>query len=87
MLRKFWWGFPQDKKHNLSLISWESICKPKALGGLGICSMEFINNSLLARLGWKLISKEPLLQVEALSGKYLPNDISFLDVDVNPQSS
>jgi hypothetical protein len=21
MLRKFWWGFPQDKKHNLSLLS------------------------------------------------------------------
>jgi hypothetical protein len=49
--------------------------------------MEFINGSLLARLGWKLISKEPLLWVEALSGKYLPNSISFLDVDVNLQSS
>jgi hypothetical protein len=46
--------------------------------------MEFINNSLLARLGWKLISKEPLLWVEALSGKYLHNGISFLDVEVNP---
>jgi hypothetical protein len=87
MLRKLWWGFPQDKKHNLSLLSWESICQPKALGGLGICSMEYIHNSLLARLGWKLISKEPLLWVEAPSGKYLPNGISFLDVGVNPQSS
>jgi hypothetical protein len=25
-LRKFWWGFPQDKKHNLSFLSWKSIC-------------------------------------------------------------
>jgi hypothetical protein len=34
ILRKFWWGFPQEKKHNLSLLSWGSICQPKALGGL-----------------------------------------------------
>jgi len=31
--------------------------------------------------------KELLLWVEALSGKYLSNGISFLDVDVKPQSS
>jgi hypothetical protein len=86
MLQKFWWGFPQDK-HNLSLLSWENICKPKALGGLGICSIEFLNNSLLARLGWKLLYEESLLWVEALSGKYLSNGISFLVVDVKPQSS
>jgi hypothetical protein len=70
ILRKFWWGFPQDKKHNLTFLSWDNICQPKDLGGLGICSMEFINNSLLAQLGWKLVLDEPLLWVKALKGKY-----------------
>ena len=70
VLRKFWWGFPHDKNHNLSFLSWEKICQPKALGGLGICSMEFINKSLLARLGWKMLTNEPLLWVDALRGKY-----------------
>ena len=87
ILRKFWWGFPQDKKHNLSFLSWEKICQPKALGGLGICSMEFINSSLLARLGWKMLSNEPLLWVEALRGKYLKHGISFLDAPSNPSLS
>jgi hypothetical protein len=87
VLRKFWWGFPQEKKHNLSFLSWDSICKPKSLGGLGISSMDFINNSLLARLGWKLTSNEPLLWVEALKGKYLQNGVSFLDAPSNPMSS
>jgi exonuclease III len=87
VLRKFWWGFPQEKKHNLSLLSWDSICKPKSLGGLGINSMEFINNSLLARLGWKLTSNAPLFWVEALKGKYLQNGISFLEAPSNPLSS
>jgi hypothetical protein len=38
-LRKFWWGFPQDKRHSLSLLAWDNICQPKALEGLGIRSM------------------------------------------------
>jgi hypothetical protein len=47
-------GFSSGKKHNLSFLYWDSICHPKALGGLGICSIEFLNNSLLAQLGWKM---------------------------------
>ena len=87
VLRKFWWGFPQEKKHNLSFLSWDSICKPKSLGRLGISFMEFLNNSLLARLGWKLTSNEPLLWVDALKGKYLQNGLSFLEAPSNPLSS
>jgi hypothetical protein len=86
-LRKFWWGFPQEKKHNLSLLAWNNICQPKALGGLGLRSMEFLNNSLLARLGWKLTSNQPLLWVDALRGKYLKNGVSFLNASPNLVSS
>ncbi|XP_059451038.1 uncharacterized protein LOC132181824 [Corylus avellana] len=87
VLRKFWWGFPQDKRHNLSFLSWDSICQPKSLGGLGISSMKFLNSSLLARLGWKLTSNEPLLWVDALKGKYLQQGFSFLEAPYNPVSS
>jgi hypothetical protein len=86
-LRKFWWGFPQDKKHNLSLLSCESICQPKALGGLGLRSMKFLNHSLLARLGWKMTSNQPLLWVDVLRGKYLKNGVSFLNTSSNPSAS
>jgi hypothetical protein len=47
-LRKFWWGFPQDKKHSLSLLSWDSICKPKSLGGLGL-------KHLLWKVAWDIL--------------------------------
>jgi hypothetical protein len=87
ILRKFWWGFLQDKKHNLTFLLWDNICQPKALGCLGICSLEFINNSLLAWLGWKMVLNEPLLWVEALKGKYIKNGASFLDAQVSPHSS
>lgn len=79
-------GFLQDKKHNLSFLSWERICQPKALGGLGMQSMEFLNHSLLARLGWKMTSTQHLFWVDALKGKYLKNGVSFLN-DFFPPSS
>jgi hypothetical protein len=83
-LRKFWWGFSQDKKHSLSFLSWDSICKPKTLGGLGIWSMDSLNKALLARLGWKMVSNQPLLWVDSLKGKYLKNGVSFLDAPPPP---
>jgi hypothetical protein len=76
-VRKFWWGFSQNKRHHLSFLSWDSFFKSKALGGLGLRSMEFLNNLLLARLGWKLTTNQLLLWVNALRGKYLTNRISF----------
>ncbi|GLT69946.1 hypothetical protein SLA2020_420550 [Shorea laevis] len=86
-LRKFWWGFPQDKRHSLSLLAWDNICQPKAFGGLGIRSMLSLNNSLLAKLGWKLISNQPLLWVDVLWAKYLRNGVSFLKAPNSPLSS
>jgi hypothetical protein len=84
--RKFWWGFPAEKKHNLTLLSWDRICSPKALGGLGLRKMEFQNASLLAKLGWKVLSGANLLWVRALSSKYLRRN-NFLSVQPSPTAS
>jgi hypothetical protein len=86
-IRKFWWGFPQEKNHSLSLLAWDNICKPKSLGGLGIRTMEASNNSLLARIGWKLTSNQPHLWVASLKGKYLKNGVHFLAASPNALSS
>jgi hypothetical protein len=69
VFRKFWWGFPSEKKHNLTLLGWDKICSPKAVGGLGLRSMECQNISLVAKLGWKILINQDLLWVKAL----LPN--------------
>jgi hypothetical protein len=80
---KFWWGFDPTKKHNLTLLTWNRICSTKTLGGLGIWSMEFQNSSLLAKLGWKLLTKENLLWVEALHSKHLKIH-HFLAAPIDP---
>jgi hypothetical protein len=49
--------------------------------------MEFLNNSLLARLGWKMTTNQPLLWVDALRDKYLGLGTSFLTGSAKPRSS
>jgi len=87
IMRKFWWGFPQDKKHSLSFLSWDTICQPKALGGLGIRPLEFLNHSLLARLGWKLTIYDTAHWVDVLKSKYLKDNVHFLESSYSPTSS
>jgi hypothetical protein len=49
--KNFWWGFPSSKTRNFSLKSWNSLCNPKALGGLGLRKMKDVNLALIAKLG------------------------------------
>jgi hypothetical protein len=73
----FFWGFPSKKSRNLSLKSWDSLCIPKALGGLGIRKMREVNLALISKLGWKILSNSGSLWVTQLQGKYLHSK-SFL---------
>jgi hypothetical protein len=75
--KNFWWGFPSKKSKNLSLKAWDSICTPKALGGLGIRKMKEVNLALISKIGWKLLNNSDSLWVSQLQGKYL-NSSSFL---------
>jgi hypothetical protein len=49
--------------------------------------MEATNNSLMARIGWKMTSNQPHLWVDSLRGKYLKNGVSFLATPSNALSS
>jgi hypothetical protein len=86
ILRKFWWDFPQEKKKNLTLLPWKSICTPKYVGGLGIRTMELQNRALLSKLGWQIHSNQDLLWVRALKAKYLSIN-NFMDAPIKNNAS
>jgi hypothetical protein len=54
--KNFWWGFPNNKVHNLSLKSWKSLYLPKYQGGLGFQLMKDVNVALISKIGWKMLS-------------------------------
>lgn len=59
------------RPHHLILKSRQSICLPKAMGGLGIRLLSRLNMALLARQGWNLLSSAQSLWVLLCKAKYL----------------
>ena len=56
MNRNFWWGYKEDNKKGGCLKSWDSICTPKSVGGLGIKKTEDMNKALVAKMTWEVAS-------------------------------
>ena len=54
-LRDFFWGFT-TLGHHIYPKAWDSLCKPKASGGLGFRCAHDLNNALLSKLGWIIAS-------------------------------
>ena len=67
--RKFMWGWGSEGR-KIAWISWDTICKAKEEGGLGIRSIELFNKALLAKWLWRLGSSECGLWKEVLESKY-----------------
>lgn len=68
-MKNFFWGFDGESRH-FHPKSWESICKLKTYGGLGLRKMEDVNRALVAKMGWELAQGKDCLWVSALQAKY-----------------
>ena len=55
--RDFIWG-STEKKRRMHMVKWNTIALPKELGGLGLCSMKYRNQAMLAKLCWRLAHEE-----------------------------
>ncbi|CAN1193291.1 Putative ribonuclease H protein At1g65750 [Linum perenne] len=69
-IRNFIWGSVEvaRKIHN---INWDTVCKPKSLGGLGIRSALDLNKAFLIKVVWGLMKCPNDLWVRVLVSKYL----------------
>ena len=60
-------------------ISWDKLTQPKSMGGLGFRDIQSFNQALLAKIGWRILTKPDSLLARILLGKYC-NKTSFLKV-------
>ena len=54
-----------------SLKSWDSICTPKCVGGLGIKKTEGMNKALVAKMTWAVASNADKMWVRVFNKKYV----------------
>lgn len=83
--RTYFWHQSPDKK-SISMISWDRICQPKSMGGLGLRKTPAVNTAFLAKLGWKIISDHSNLWVQSIHAKYLKTS-SFFECSPQPKDS
>ena len=67
--RRFLWS-GNDELRKMSLVSWHNICQPKMAGGLGFKRLDIMNEALLLKVAWHLITEPHKLCVQVLSTKY-----------------
>ncbi|XP_056864290.1 uncharacterized protein LOC130511362 [Raphanus sativus] len=77
ILTRFWWDSSPDV-HKIAWVAWSTMALPKSMGGLGFKNFEEYNDSLLAKLGWRIMHNPDSLLSRVLKGKYFP-DNSFLE--------
>lgn len=77
VLAKFWWGANSSPK-KIHWHSWESLCLPKAMGGMGFRDLKCFNQALLAKQGWRLGMENSSLLHRVLQTRYFKNS-GFLE--------
>ena len=68
LLRKFWWGNKRGERKT-AWMSWNTMCKPKFMGGMGFRDIELFNLALLARQAWRLLQDPDSLSVRVLKAR------------------
>ncbi|XP_028120068.1 uncharacterized protein LOC114317531 [Camellia sinensis] len=71
--RNFLWG-DTDTHKKVHLINWDTVCRTKEEGGLGLRKARDNNAALLAKLGWKILTDPNKLWCKVLQAKYLKNN-------------
>ncbi|KAJ1282417.1 hypothetical protein BS78_03G050200 [Paspalum vaginatum] len=75
IMRNFWWTGIQEESstHHIAFRARDDICKPKALGGLGLKKMALVNRSLVLHSAWMIVNGKDHFLTNILKSKYFHN--------------
>lgn len=76
--RKFWWKSVGEER-GTAWIAWDTMCRPKRNGGMGLKNISLFNQALLMKQAWQLLQFPHSLVSRVLKAKYFHNQ-DFLQV-------
>ncbi|KAL5568333.1 hypothetical protein UlMin_024908 [Ulmus minor] len=83
---RFWWGSSDNNPNPLCLKPWNDICVPKGDGGLDFRRMDDMNQAMLSKWGWDLLTGKSSLCLSFLLAKHLRNS-DFISAKPSPLDS
>ena len=70
VIRRFWWAPRKESNHFYAPTAWNNLCTPMQEGGLGFRKFWNLNQAILAKLAWWVLSKRDSFCVKILHTKY-----------------
>ena len=73
IIARFWWG-SNDTRQTMHWQSWDAMCEPIAMGGMGFRNLKVFNQALLAKQMWRLQMDTTSLLHSVLKARYFKHD-------------
>lgn len=76
MMMRFWWG-QKEEERKIHWVSWDKLCFPKCLRGMGFEDLKLFNLALLAKQRWRILQNKESLVHKIYGARYFPHGDFF----------
>lgn len=86
IMNKFWWLSNLERRNGIRWMSWNHMCYPKSMGGMGFRRIREFNIAMLGKQAWRVMMEPQSFIAKLLKARYFPS-ASFREADLGNNPS